>query len=307
MSGIEKRSAPGIMRKFRINELSGVDVPAQGAAVAVIMKRAGEPGSGADNEGEAMSSEIKKALGLAETATDADVAAAIAKRDEDIAKANAERDEAIAKASMTDATRAHYSELAKGDKEKAKAFLAMSEEDRQKEVKKAAEGDETVQIEGRTISKRAVGDDVFEIMKAQAERITKNEEDIRKAREATADATFAKQASTDFAHLAGTTEERASVLKFIATAPEDVRKAADAIFKAAEASAKLAFSKVGGRGGNPEAADAEGEIQKRAKEYQKADPKLSDAEAYDKVLQTPEGAALYAKSLSGKEAQTDAD
>ena len=33
-----------IMRALKINEISGVDVPAQESAVAVIMKRKGEPG-----------------------------------------------------------------------------------------------------------------------------------------------------------------------------------------------------------------------------------------------------------------------
>jgi hypothetical protein len=74
---------------------------------------------GAENGEDAMSPELKKALGLADAATEADAIAAIAKRDLDLE---------IAKAGMTADEMSHHDAL-KSDDDK-KAFRALSREDR---------------------------------------------------------------------------------------------------------------------------------------------------------------------------------
>lgn len=260
---------------------------------------AGHAGSTTDNEGDTMSSAIKKALGLADTATDAEVATAIEKAAAASTAAAAELTMAKALATLSDGTRAHYVELEKADKEKAKDFLAMEEADRKKEVAKALAGDETITLEGQTISKRAVGDAVFAVMKGQAARLDAQAADIAKAKEERETAIYKAAATTDYAHLAGTVDERASVLKAVAgIKDENVRKAAEAIFKAAEATAKVAFSRAGVGAGSIEKRSAEDQLTTMAKELQKADPKLDFAKAYSQVLETPEGAALYDQSLS---------
>jgi hypothetical protein len=284
-----------IMRKFRIGEISGVDNPCQAPARAVIFKR-GE--SLADNGETTM---LKKSLGLPESATDAEVAAALEKRANDQAALEAQVADLTKRATLSDETRAHLDTLEKaGDKEKAKAFLDKDEAGRKAEVALAKSGDETFTAAGgAVISKRAVGDAAFTIMKSQEERLQAQDAEIKKAAEATAMATFTKRATDDFAHLAGTVDERAAILKHLSTAPADVQKAADALLKAAEASAKFAFSKAGhGGGADPVRADANTELKKRADDLRKADPKMTDAQAYDAVLATPEGAALYEKTLS---------
>lgn len=231
----------------------------------------------------------------------AEAKATIEKNAADLAKAQADLADLQKRATLSDATREHLAALEKADGEKAKAFLDMKEEDRKKECEKAAAGDETVVIEGRTISKRAVGDDMFTIMKAQASRIDANEKEIAKAREAEATATFEKRATVDFPHLAGTPAERGAVLKYLDAAPADVKKAAETILTAAEGFAKFAFQKAGTRS-DPNAIDgagAEAEIAKGARELLKAQPALGTFEkAYDAFLQTPEGAALFDKSLA---------
>ena len=286
-----------IMRKFRIGEISGVDWPCQAPARAVIFKR-GEPLA---EEGETAVN-IKKALGLPDTATDAEVTAALEKRDAD-AKALADQVADLAKrATLTDETRAYHAELEKSDKDKAKAFLDKDEAGRKAEVALAKSGDETFTTsDGAVISKRAVGDGAFAVMKSQEARLQAQAADIAKAAEATALAGFTKRATDEFSHLAGTVEERAAVLKHLSTASPEVQKAADALLKAAEGAAKFAFEKAGaGGGGSPERQDANAELKKRADAIVSADSTgtMTFAKAYDQVLATPEGAALYEKSLS---------
>lgn len=287
-----------IMRKFEISEISGVDVPCQEGATAAFFKR----GAPAAKPGEdSMSPEIKKSLGLAETATDAEVAAAITKNAETLAKAQADAAEALKKSTLSDETRAHYADLAKKDEKAAKDFLDKDEEARKAEVAKAKAGDETfTSVDGAVISKRAVGDSVYSILKGQDARIKAQGEEIAKAAEATQNAEIRKRAAVEFPHLAGSEDDRFSVLKYLAKAPDDVRKAADAIFKAAEASAKFAFSKAGrgaAPGEGPGGDSPEAKLNALAKRHQDANAAsgMSFEKAYDAVLSTPEGAALYEK------------
>lgn len=242
---------------------------------------------------------LKKSLGLPETATDAEVAAALEKRATDDAALKAQVADLSKRATLDDESRAFHAELEKSDKAKAQAFLDKDEAGRKAEVALAKSGDETATLQGGVvISKRAVGETAFAVMKAQDAMLLKMAGDITKAQEAAALATFEKRAATDFSHIAGTVSDRASVLKHLSTAPDDVQKAAEAILKAADAAAKLAFGKVGAGGGKaPESVDAEAGLKKMADEFAKADPKLSAAQAYDKALSTPEGAELYEKSL----------
>lgn len=271
---------PGVMTKFRIDELSGVDNPAQKGARAAIMKRDDDTDS---TQGDTMSNLIIKALGLPEDASEKEAADAIAKSISDLAVAKAE-------GALTDAQRAVYADLKKADPAKAKAFLDSTDEEKDETCKKAASGDETVTVEGRTISKRAVGDDMFAIMKAQSDRIAKTEADIAKARDAAETASFIKSASEDYPSLAGSVEERALVLKALAKSDEATRAAGEAILKAAEAASSFAFSKRGtsaiAAGTGLEKADDKnpaGKLDALAKAYQKDNAGVSFAKAYEAV------------------------
>lgn len=289
-----------IMRKFEIDEISGVDVPCQEGARAAFFKR----GAPAASIGKDTMSEIKKALGLADTATDADVSAAIVKNAADLAKAQADAALALKKSGMSDATRAHYDALAKSDANAAKDFLDKDEEARKADVAKAAAGDETfTSVDGATISKRAVGDSVYAILKSQDARIKTQGDEIAKAAEAAADSAIRKRATVEFPHLAGSEDDRFAVLKYLSKAPEDVRKASDAILKAADAAAKFAFSKAGrgaAPGEGPTGDSAEAKLNSLAKRHKEANAasNMTIEKAMDEVLQTPEGAALYEQTLS---------
>lgn len=289
-----------IMRKFVIDEISGVDVPCQEGARAAFFKR----GAPAASIGEDTMSDIKKALGLADTATDAEVAAAITKNAAAAVQAQADAALALKKAGLSDATREHFNALAKKSEKEAMDFLDKDEEARKAEVAKAAAGDETfTSVDGATISKRAVGDGVYSILKSQDARIKAQGEEIAKAAEAATDSAIRKRATVEFPHLAGSEDDRFAVLKYLAKAPEDVRKSADAILKAAEAASKLAFSKAGrgaAPGEGPTGDNPEAKLNSLAKRHQEthAASGMTFEKAMDEVLQTPEGSALYEQSVS---------
>jgi hypothetical protein len=302
----------GVMTKFRIDELSAVDVPAQTGARKAIMKRnsanhGGEADHGhqSEDQGATMTPEIKKALGLADTATDAEVLAAVTKAATAgseasaaaLEKANAELKIAKAKATLSDKEKQLMD--GKTDEEVCK-FADLTAEQRAAEVAKAAAGDETVEIEGRTISKRAVGDDMFAVMKSQAKRIDDAAAAIVKANDERETAVFAKRASDEFPHLAGTVDERAAVLKAISKMDETTKASAEAILKAAEGAAKFAFSRrgAGGGDGGSDTDTAEAKLNKKAKDIEKANSGLSFAKAYERACE--ENPDLYEEASTSK-------
>jgi len=363
------KAIAGRMTKFRIDELSGVDRPAQGPARAVLMKRDGggaatpywkkdysadqrkemadagqampdgsfpiktgadlknairaigrasDPAaakahiisrakalgatdtlpegwvskSGKDREGEVMNSAIKKALGLPETASDDETAAAITKAAADLKQATADLAKAKAVADMADDEKDYCKEMSDTEKE---SFMSMTPADRKAKMKKAMADDEVLTVGGATIRKSAVGEGVFAVMKAQQERLDGQAEEIKKAREESETAAFAKRATDEFPHVAGTVDERVAMLRHVAKADEGVRKAFDAVFTAAERLAKSAFARVGHDGGiEPAETSAEAQLNKKAEEIRKAKPELSFAKAYAEACRA--NPDLYAKA-----------
>ena len=157
-------------------------------------------------------------------------------------KLTKERDEAIAIAKLSSEERDYCADMSAEDKS---SFMAKAPEDRKKDMEKKAEGDESVTIEGSTIKKSVVGEGVFTVLKAQAEKqadLAKKlqaEQDIRKKAE------FEKRADDKYAHVPGTTEERGKVLKAIDDMPEDIRKLFEKVLEQSEKLAKAGFDKIG--------------------------------------------------------------
>lgn len=280
-----------------------------------------EDDPGLNPDGGHMSNAIKKALGLADTATEEEVTAAVIKL------GSAEVKATEAKLAKAEAKSAYLAVLAKArpkdkampgmepdaddepDSAKAKKFaefMAKSESERDALIAKATEADETLTVGGASIRKSVVGEASFSIMKAQQAQIEANAADLKKAREETANAGFTKSATDDYGHLAGSVGERVLVLKHLSSADEPTRKAADAILKAAEATAKLAFTKLGHGQGNtetPEGGGAEAKLEKMAKERQASSGgKLTFEKAYDEVMQ--ENPSLYSEVIAGKPVAT---
>jgi len=151
------------------------------------------------------------------------------------------------------------------DKAKAKAQAEDDEEDPEdsddmlddesdsapaKKTKKAA--DETVEFNGQTIAKSAVGEAQFAIFKSMAAELAKASTDIAKAQDDALTARLEKRADDQYAHVPGSTQERGAMLKAIEKMDEPLRKSFEAVFAQSEKLAKAAFSTVGTSSGDSE-------------------------------------------------------
>lgn len=262
-----------------------------------------------------MDKELRKSLGLAEDAPEAEVVKAlIAKADKAEAdKKKAEDDakeakKAAAVSDLSDSEKSHYNGL--GDSAKD-TFLAKPKADRMKDVSKALEGDETLTANGVTIRKSAVGEGAFEFMKAQQIQLTAQNAEILKSREDAANATFAKRAQDELGYVTGTNDEKAAMLKAIDAISDPIaKKAAMATLTAANSMAKAGFSRIGAGGGGPVGdglgggEDTNAVITQKANEVQKANAGMTFAKAYEKVL--VENPDLYEKAETERRARAAA-
>jgi hypothetical protein len=128
----------------------------------------------------------------------------------------------------------------KAELEKACADNAAmkAEMDKKKKMEEMKKNDETVEVGGTTVSKSAVGDEQFSILKSLAA-------EVKKARDEADMAKFEKRAAEEFSHLPGTTADIAKALKAIGAMDAEVAKSVEAIMKAAEASNAKAFETNG--------------------------------------------------------------
>lgn len=153
------------------------------------------------------------------------------------------------------------------------------------EAKKAAEiakSDETITIEGEVLRKSAVGESVFRIMKAQAERNERLE--------------FAKMAGDLIPNLPGDEATKVSVLKAVhGIADEATRKAALDMLKSGSEGNSQLLKEAGRSGAGNGGATAAEQMDAKAREIAKAEGISEDA-ALAKFLKTADGRALQAKA-----------
>ena len=144
---------------------------------------------------------------------------------------------------------------------------------KQAEVAKA---DETFESEGIVIRKSEIGEGAFKLMKAQAEKL-----EI---------ASFEKRAQSEIAHLPGDLGMKAKALRAISKMDEEIRTAVEAMLKGGSAALRDMSKAKGAH--IVEATSAEGQLNAVVDAYAKAQ-NVGKADAYDAVLKTTEGAALY--------------
>lgn len=152
--------------------------------------------------------------------------------------------EETVKASMNDDEKAYMRGL--GREEQA-AFRGMSAADRKKKVGKAAE-DETLTVKGQTIRKSSVGDEMFAILKAQAEEIEDTRKSAAKERDQRRMGEYAVLAKASYGNLPGTDIEKAAVLKGLEALSDDVQSTVVKMLTAGEAAIKSAFGRLGSGG-----------------------------------------------------------
>lgn len=245
------------------------------------------PVSGANQGDEIMLKAIAKSLGLPETATEAEVNAALSKQATALAKA-----ESIAK--LSGAEKAYYDDATVSPDETAKAaFLALTTEKRAElmkakpmpKKKPGADDDENsddmMKVDGTTIRKSVVGPEVFAVMKSQQLAITKAADEAAVGK--------IEKRIEPLKFVLGKAEGTAALLHGIAKALgqesadkiEGILKSANDVMAKSEVITKE-FGGNGSSGGFSKALDG---INAKADELKKANPKLSIEKARDMARQ----------------------
>lgn len=221
---------------FLLTEISGVDNPAQPTAKMSIMKRhvtdsdlkkhAGTSGNLPD--GENMSAEELKKSHAEEVAKFEAEKAELAKKLAEV--------EAVAK--MDDSEKLVYKAMS--DKEKAE-WLKLSEDEKKKKKEEMSKRDETIVVDGESVSKSAVGDAMFAVLKRQSDL----EAQVAKANESVEMARLEKRAVEEFGKMAGTPTEIANVLKSLKSLDETVVKFVEGLMTKENELAKKASETIG--------------------------------------------------------------
>jgi hypothetical protein len=194
---------------------------------------------------------------------------------------------------MDDNTKTYFNSL---DEEGQADFLKKDEKEWSKVIEKSKVDDESFVIHGRSIRKSVVGEDVFEVMKAQQVEIDTGKEIAKEEKEKRETAEFTKTAEILYKNLPGEPELKGRVVKAVDSFTKDVKEAALAMLKAgneAMVKAKL-FIAVGSDEVSEDS--AEGKLNKMAEAHAKEND-VSFAKAYTVVLKTKEGKKLYEESL----------
>ncbi len=270
------QTSDGVMHTHEIDQVS----KAEDGLSPKSTKSAGLAGSIGNEEGTTMPDKETAKTGLDGAAIEA-----LTKR----------LDRAEKRADLNDVEKAYFAAL-EGDKAQD-AFLAKTVDDRKAEIAKAAppETDDPViytTLDGVELHKSA--DPAFvavtksnDVLRAQLE----------KANQAVADAAVLKRAEA-LDHIPGDIDARVEMLKAMDGIKDPAkREAALAALKAQNTAMGSAFATAGVISATPAADSPGGELDSLAKSYAK-DNNVSEAVAYDKVLETDAGNALYTKMVN---------
>jgi len=175
--------------------------------------------------------------------------------------------------------------FAKMDEKEQDAFLGLTPEARETEVRKSLEANPIV-YEGPSGAFRKSDDprlvamakkaDTADAARAEAEKLAKRE-------------TLAKRVKDEIPALVGDEETKIAVLSAVDTLGEK----AVALLKAANAAAADLLQRKGVQG-EPKTGSSDEVIEAIAKRLKNENPKLTDAKAYRLALETPEGLKAYA-------------
>lgn len=190
---------------------------------------------------------------------------------------------------LSDVQKAHVAKLDDEGKDK---FLSLDTKGREVEMTKALEKDRVVYTseDGQEFRK---SDDPRLV--AMAKHLDAERQARRDSEKQLREENLAKRAS-ELKHLPGTDESKVSLLEAIDALPVEKRKGALEMLKAQDAANATGFQTRGVRG-EPKSGSPESEIDALAKSMREKNPKLTEAQAMVKALETPEGRALYAKHI----------
>lgn len=282
-----------IMREFRINEISAVDAPAQQGATVVLMKRNDA------SKGDAAGLHKNPADTTVETQEATAMSDDTKKADERITELQAKLAAAEAVAEMTDAQKAHHKSLSADE---AKAYLAKSNDERQRiaeaAVAKANEANGVVYTAADGTEYRKSDDP--KLVQLAKDRDADRKE-LAKERAERENERLEKRADAEFNHLGGERPVRAAIVKALEGIDDQHRDDAIRIVKAHNDKLAPLFKTAGVATQKSESTgqSASDELDELAKARAEKDG-ITEAEAYQKVLETEDGQRLYAQHRAEK-------
>ena len=265
-----------IMREFRIDRISGVDLPAQQGAIVAIMKRTTP--EDVHNEIVERAVRLSKLLNVDvkdiyridhfEKAVQMAVKKAGVNMPEETTQTNeptlqqvqAKLDRAESIVALSSEERAHFDALPEDMRD---TFLGKNVTDRRAEIVAKNDADPVVYTttDGVEIRKSA-GEAMIAIAKSNDE-LRKANDSLVKAREQDA---LEKRADVELSHLPGDLQSRAALLKAVESIPDDKqRETALAALKSQNETAKGAYRTLGHGGGLGEPSSDEDRLDKMAK------------------------------------------
>lgn len=209
----------------------------------------------------------------------------VTKVDFDTLTARVERAEAINK--MNTDERAHFDTLSDADKN---AWLKKGDADRLAVIKSIADGNEIVYTADNGDVYRKNDDPRLVKMAREKDEESKVAKAERERRE---DAEFAKRAQDELQHLPGEETVKVAMLKALETIKDaDTKKAATEMLHASNKDMAKAMTRIGADGDGKDDGPM-AKLNSLAKKYQADHEGTSFEKAYDEILKTDEGKALY--------------
>ena len=284
------------MREFRIDEISGVDVPAQQGALAAIMKRATPEDTitvkGHVHDLDTFTKAVIETLEKGEPNMPEDTPQITEPTLETV---QAENQRLTAIVGLSTEERAHFDAL---PEDMRSTFLGKSAADRRAEIVAKNDADPVAYTTTDGVEiRKSQGEAVISIAKSNDE-LRKANAELIKARE---QANLEKRVKEELPNLSASVQARVELLKAVdAIENGDVQKAALAALKSADNAIKGAYRTLGHGGGLGEPSSDEDSLDKMAKSIQEKEPNLSFEQAYAKALTSPEGREIYRKYVVQK-------
>lgn len=329
------------MLTFKINEISGVDSPAQKPAVVVLMKREADhthtlldmtirkdgndvpapSGRTSEDSGHfhAWLRDPDGTIRIEESAGHTHDASVVTKGEDamtDAEKVALESKVTKAEGDAVAATkRAERAEkvlalpveqrqhFAKLDIAAQDAFLAKSEDTRKTEVTAAiAKATDADPVVFTSASGEVFRKSDDPRLIAMAKRNDADRSELVKLSTDRAREALSKRADDELGNLPGDASAKIELLKAVDSIPAEHKASVTALLKAANAGVAKAFERAGTGGGAADAGSPEAALETLAK-AEATKSGLPYAKAYAKVLETPEGSSLYAKHAEAKAAR----
>lgn len=221
----KKKKKKNLVKNLRIQEVSSVRRGANEGALVTLMKTADDL---EDNEPKLEKKETE----------DMKKAEEIQKELDELKAAHSEQADKLAKseflASLNDLQKTHYQGLEGEEKE---AFEKASDEDRTKLAKeaiaKAEAAEEILEVNGQEVRKSVIGDEGFELLKAEKERTDKLAKELEEKKTAEIKKMENDEAEKNLPHLGGKPEAKAKLWK-MACEDEDLMEVVKGADKQAE-------------------------------------------------------------------------